>query len=489
MKTIGRILMAVLLLTGFTASCTNDLEEATWQTDSYLEIDAVAEAMSREAIDETFFYKGAEIGVFVRDLDGKDYDAAVMCSNIKATYDGSKWSLSSQVPLKSGKEAVVYAYYPYNANAVVSGDSIDVDITKQEDLMYGSASGVTTENPTARIGFKHALARITLSITKAETDIGGYGKLSNVRMRNLHINDLHHNLVNEYVIGLQGRMDLRSGSLNVVRNYKDEISIPVYMDFPLSQNPTNIEFLFAPNRRASSRTAISYPVPSYVSVCLTIDGKTYGHTIYKPQWYAGQQYIYPISVNRTTVPKEEPADKVYMGSDTNNGEPLYWASHNLGATSPEDYGGLYGWGDITGTNTSENLDEYPSATPPADLNSTDYVLPRIKWGGKWRYPTWSDISKLKSCCEDPEFVELNGVECVKFTSKVNGNVLYFPKAPMRIGNYANKQTTQSYYWLSELNESDHTQAYTFYLDFYWQNAWVTAGQPRYYGLPIRPVTE
>ena len=83
---------------------------------------------------------------------------------------------------------------------------------------------------------------------------------------------------------------------------------------------------------------------------------------------------------------------------------------------------------------------------------------------------------------------VNGVECVKFTSQVNGNVLYFPIAPVRIGTSVTV-SNQSFYWLNQINKDDKTMAGTFYMDTYWNNAWPTAGKPRYYGLPIRPVTE
>lgn len=485
MKAIKTIIMSMLLLAGLTTSCTNDIDEAASQSEAYLKIDAEVDGMTRGAVDATNFTKGDAIGVFVRDLEGKDYDATVKCSNIRAIYNGSEWTLDSNVPLESGKEAVVYAYYPYNANAVITGDSIDIDITKQDDVLYGNATGVTTNNPTAKINFKHALARITLAITKGTNDVGD-GKLTNIRIQNApqYLRD-HSGLIYKGIsnyISFVGKMNFVDGSIKRMPDAKSNIEVSnIYM---LTKEIQNIDFLTMP---CGDNKVISTDV-SGIKIMFTIDGKEYLYSISHPYWKSGVKYVYPISINRTTDYSNIPADKVYMGSNADDGRPLYWASYNLGATKPEDYGGLYGWGDITGSCTSQTLSDYPSANPPTDLNSSNYNLPAKKWGDGWRYPTNGEFWLLMANCNDEEYVVVNGVECVKFTSKVNGNVLYFPIAPVRIGT---KVTTsqQSYYWLSKLNADDKSMAGTFYMDTYWKNAWPTAGKPRYYGLPIRPVTE
>lgn len=295
MKAIKTIIMSMLLLVGLATSCTNDIDETASQSEAYLKIDATVNSITRGAIDATNFTKGDAIGVFVRDLEGKDYNAATNCSNIKATYDGSKWTLASKVPLTSGKEAVVYAYYPYNANAVVNGDSIDIDITKQEDVMYGNATGVTVNNSTAKITFNHALARVTFAITKGVNDVGT-GYLNNVRIGNILTPLL---LGQAYIIATKGRMDVKTGTFKTNRTKEDEIILD--KDLPLSQTETNVDCLLIPyhkNMTYQTNQIIVVKALPYVNLYLTIDGKEYKQIISDPQWYAGQQYVYPITVNR-----------------------------------------------------------------------------------------------------------------------------------------------------------------------------------------------
>ena len=61
------------------------------------------------------------------------------------------------------------------------------------------------------------------------------------------------------------------------------------------------------------------------------------------------------------------------------GLSVKWASFNIGATSPTEYGKLYGWGDPTGNLTTETLDDYPSANPPVSICGTKYVIATGIW--------------------------------------------------------------------------------------------------------------
>lgn len=493
MKAIKTIIMSMLLLAGLTTSCTNDIDEAASQSEAYLKIDVVVDGMTRGAIDATNFTKGDAIGVFVRDLEGKDYNAATSCSNIKATYDGSKWTLASKVPLTSGKEAVVYAYYPYNADAVITGDSIDIDITKQDDVLYGNATGVTANSPTAKINFKHALARITLAITKGTNDVGD-GKLTNIRVENIQKDPIQLLLGETYVIATEGRMDFKTGKLKASRTRQDEIILN--NNLSLSNTETKVDVLLVPFNTNPTRTTIVVKASPYVNLYLTIDGKEYKQIIRNPQWYAGQQYVYPITINRSTGNVEVPAEKVYMGFKSDNGKPLYWASYNLGSSSTEDYGGLYGWGDATGKLTSTDISQYPSSTPPSSICGTQYDTARQLWGNGWRMPSKNEWSNLYSSC-DYVWEQRGETYGVKLTSKLNGNSIFLPYSPYRKGTditWSEWNTVGgtfhqgALYWSGTLNLTSSDNAYCFYFDNE-SNCWIAKGGYRYQGYPIRPVTE
>lgn len=77
--------------------------------------------------------------------------------NLKYTYDGSKWIAAEQYEVQN--EQTVYAYHPYDQNA--TDMKLDIDLTKQEDVMYGKCA-VTPDFPTAKPVMNHALSLIRI---------------------------------------------------------------------------------------------------------------------------------------------------------------------------------------------------------------------------------------------------------------------------------------------------------------------------------------
>lgn len=56
---------------------------------------------------------------------------------------------------------------------------------------------------------------------------------------------------------------------------------------------------------------------------------------------------------------------------------------------------------------------------------------RVHWGGKWRMPTEDEFGELFENCVEEE-MELNGKRGKKYTSKINGNCIFFPDATNRL---------------------------------------------------------
>lgn len=124
-----------------------------------------------------------------------------------------------------------------------------------------------------------------------------------------------------------------------------------------------------------------------------------------------------------------------------------WASHNLGASSPEGYGGLYGWGDPTGehkekTQTAPNSAGYFSYIDnnlkyygggvydaPTYICGGSLDIAKAKWGGRWRLPSYEDAEELMTYCVSQE-AEENGVLGARVTGP-NGNSIFLPLAGVR----------------------------------------------------------
>ena len=74
-------------------------------------------------------------------------------------------------------------------------------------------------------------------------------------------------------------------------------------------------------------------------------------------------YNVPAQNSDTAVAIENPIPNL-PAQPIDLGLSVKWASWNVGASSPEDYGGLYGWADPTGNNTSTNNTDYPNNNHP-----------------------------------------------------------------------------------------------------------------------------
>lgn len=166
------------------------------------------------------------------------------------------------------------------------------------------------------------------------------------------------------------------------------------------------------------------------------------------------------------------------------GLSVKWAAYNVGASSPEGYGGLYGWADPTGEKTSTNNDDYPSSNPPKNISGTPYDIARAKWGGNWRLPKHEEFVELEKRC-NWKWIKYKGVIGYLVTGP-NGNRIFLPAAGWRNGvrNVANRGS-YGYYWSGTLESSD----IAYYLVFY-----CFSRDPSYYssrscGYSVRPVSD
>ena len=188
-----------------------------------------------------------------------------------------------------------------------------------------------------------------------------------------------------------------------------------------------------------------------------------------------------------------------------------WATMNVGASRPEDYGDYYAWGETT-TKTSYTEDNYQwkglftnelvsrgivKNSKESGLDSyiltASYDVATLKWGGEWRMPTQTEISELENYTEITTSTQ-NGVDGFLLTSTENGNSIFLPAGGFRnesnIVNGDGKTWYRTTCWSSELNEYYDNCSIGIWIDngssFGMKNIDYT-GAKRYYGSPVRPV--
>mgnify|MGYP001062291012 CR=1 FL=1 len=178
-----------------------------------------------------------------------------------------------------------------------------------------------------------------------------------------------------------------------------------------------------------------------------------------------------------------------VGEAVDLGLSVKWASHNVGAASPEQYGGYYAWGETEEKTvySEDSYAYYKSGTgyvPIGDnISGTPYDVARVKWGGVWRMPTLDEIKELINKCTW-KWTTYKGVNGQLVTGP-NGNSIFLPVAGVRWDEYLYNEGSYGGYWSGTLGSGSEYDAY--YLFFY--SGYGYCGNSRECSHTVRPVTE
>ena len=199
---------------------------------------------------------------------------------------------------------------------------------------------------------------------------------------------------------------------------------------------------------------------------------TYHYTAYLD---LGNGTVYGEERSFTTPDAEFNPDKdlVDLGLSTK------WAKYNVGATKATELGGLFGFGDMTGFQTSLDLDNYASA----DIYKTDRDVANKVYGSWVTMPTIDEFEELFTECKK-EWVEEDGVAGYKFTGP-NGNSIFLPAAGSRTQGTVSGEGLNGYYLSGSINVTDNKFAMAYSFD---QNSNRRTTTPVYQALAIRPVS-
>ena len=199
------------------------------------------------------------------------------------------------------------------------------------------------------------------------------------------------------------------------------------------------------------------------------------------------------------------------------GLSVKWASCNLGASKPEEFGDYFAWGEVSPKSTDKynfkyyrfsgegklwtggrdmctltkynTKSEYGVVDNKTQLDLEDDAA-HVILGGKWRMPTKDEWEELYNNCT---LSFRKSDKCLILTSKINGNSIIFPEAGEYSPNWKIYNGTSTFddcetgdYWSSSLCADDPYNAWClgwedhedFYFDAYYY---------RCAGSPIRPV--
>lgn len=188
-----------------------------------------------------------------------------------------------------------------------------------------------------------------------------------------------------------------------------------------------------------------YPSPSTIKLTLKMNGNEYTRNFSTSQLEVGASsknsgyFNLPTSSNLNGWTKAQKGpdfnghDYVDLGLKDDQGRTIYWATCNVGASYPEDYGWYFAWGETVGYTQYEyhyydwenykwmksgysswrNITKYTFADgqTSADWYSNGYFIgdgktmldpeddaAHVNWGGDWRTPTYDELNQLITEC-------------------------------------------------------------------------------------------
>lgn len=173
-----------------------------------------------------------------------------------------------------------------------------------------------------------------------------------------------------------------------------------------------------------------------------------------------------------------------------------WCCCNVGASTPEGYGGYYAWGE-TSTKSVYHWNTYKywndkdgdgyvdsgeCTNIGSDIAGTGYDAATVNMGAPWRMPTTAQQQELINICSR-QWTQQNGVNGTLVTGP-NGGQVFLPAAGNRWRGELNDAGSYGYYWSSSLYPNTGDYACNLYFSsYYWR--WYDSG--RCYGFSVRPV--
>ncbi len=405
---------------------------------------------------------------FWLDQSGAQYDV----ENIEVKYESGVWTPQGRLLWKNATDEAKYmASYPYDADGVYEV-TVPADQQNSEmlpfDILY-TEGRVKGEDGAVDIVFSHALAQLKVKLT--------FGGALGTNPQIMTITLSHAALSGTFTVGdADGRCSWsnqgNSGTVTLLKNYHAEF-----------------ECLLPP------QTITDY----YIIVDAVVDGieKQYRFESSDLVLEQGATCIVPLQVGKS----EHPYVDLGLPSGT------LWATYNVGATAPEEYGDYFAWGETQSKeaydwsnegdykygirDTSDKPDggmtKYNSIDNLRTLESSDDAA-SVNWGSDWRTPTKADFDELLEAC-DAEWTDdydNTGVAGLIVTSKTDETrFVFFPAAGYHYTRGLDAQGTDCKYWCSSIYETEYPVAWS--LNAGNDYPLVMGGNSRYYGFSIRAV--
>lgn len=244
------------------ASCTSEMEEAVSSQKVPLQIQVEIENSSRAAnVADTDFKEGESIAIYVDNASGANAKESPWYRYV-ATYKKGIWEFENPVFIEEDK--YIMAFYPADCEVSMYPEFVYMWVNVGTNHM-GAECKVQTENPSAKLMFRHTMARVQFEVKNPDAQ-----PLSSIKISGKDI----------WTTGLWHGDGVKPD------DYADKI---ISIDSP-SASPTVMQFIdvpFIPGSKGNATLTLNYE-----------DGKSYRTELNFPKLEMGHYYIVPVTISK-----------------------------------------------------------------------------------------------------------------------------------------------------------------------------------------------
>lgn len=284
--------------------------------------------------------------------------------------------------------------------------------------------------------------------------------------------------------------------------------------FPAATQNYNITFNLAyESEAAEARTAtiadVNLVMGKAYNINVTIEDKDIATEDYNIKFFVAEVKDWGSNIELNATLNENPGNQgnpdtpgMENGHEyVDLGLSVKWATCNVGAITPEEYGDYFAWGETepktdygwetykygTASNQLTKYCNYSSYGKDGFTDSKTVLDPEddaaaVNWGGAWRMPRYEEMDELIDNCTWT-WTTQNGVNGRKVTGP-NGNSIFLPAAGVMGNSDLYYAGSLGYYWSSSLLTGSPNLAYYVYFN---SDDVGRDRSNRYYGRSVRPV--
>ena len=339
----------------------------------------------------------------------------------------------------------------YLGNSKESGNSYITEEIEDEVIKSISGSIASQSGDLNDLGYCHiAMTTVTAKTEGEDVVLSLNGTLKNkIAIAHLDLEGIT-NLKGDAIVGTEYALQYNNGA------FEFAVTPDAKANIAITEGTTASYVVLFPNATAN------IDLKSNTSKKVTFKGGVEANKIYYK--HVSDMEYYPLTWEDY---EEENTINGHEYVDLGLPSGLLWATCNVGANSPEEYGDYFAWGE---TETKSDYTNCPAVLLSySELQSQGYIdedgkltpshdAAAANWGGSWRMPTFDELHELRTSCTWT-WTTQNGVNGYKLTSKTNGNTIFLPAAGCYRRGYKEGTRDYGYYWGSEPSGGNTEHAY------------------------------